>query len=51
MAKDEEKRYAKGEHMEWRDYLAMAIAMLETTLLPIVIAAIVLVLFVFILRR
>jgi hypothetical protein len=50
MADDKDKRITVADHMQWRDYLAMAIAMLETTLLPIIIAAIVLVLFVLVLR-
>lgn len=36
--------------MEWRDYVAIAIASLETTLLPIVVTALLLIFLVLVLR-
>ena len=48
---DKDKQFGKADRLEWRDYLAMIVAMLETTLLPIVIVAVVLVLLVLVIRR
>jgi len=36
--------------LEWRDYVAIAIASLETTLLPIVVTALLLIFLVLVLR-
>jgi hypothetical protein len=44
--KDKDIRKAPGRDLEERDYLALAVAMLETILLPVIVLVIVLVLFV-----
>jgi hypothetical protein len=47
----EEDRRNRGMHLEWRDYVAIVIASLETTLLPIIIPIVVLILVVLALRH
>jgi hypothetical protein len=46
MSDDEVEKSIKSSAFEWRDYLAIIIAMFETTLLPIVIAVVLLILLV-----
>lgn len=48
--KDEFQRDS-SVHLEWRDYVAIGIATLETTLLPILVTMVVLVLVVILLRH
>lgn len=40
----------EGADLEWRDYLALAVAALETVLLPLVVFAVVLVVLFLVLR-
>jgi hypothetical protein len=52
--RDEEDTLARraGEvHLEWRDYIAVAIAALETTLLPFLIFIVVLIALLYVLTR
>lgn len=51
MSDDEvERKSIKSSDFEWRDYIAIVIAMFQTTLLPIVIAVVLLILLVIALR-
>jgi hypothetical protein len=50
MSDDESDKSTKSSNFEWRDYIALIVAMFETTLLPIVIAVVLLVLLVLVLR-
>jgi len=50
MSTEEDKRNRRV-HLEWRDYMAIVIASLETTLLPIIIPIVVLILVVLALRH
>jgi hypothetical protein len=50
MSDDEGEKRFESRKFEWRDYVALIIAMFETTLLPIVIAVIFLVLLVLVLK-
>jgi hypothetical protein len=50
MSDDEIEKSKKSSHFDWRDYIAIVIAMFETTLLPIVIAVVLLILLVIALR-
>ena len=50
MSGEKEKEQQRSLHLEWRDYIAIAIASLETTLLPIVVTALLLILMVLVLR-
>ena len=47
----EESEEEKSSHLEWRDYVAIFIASLETTLLPLLVSMVVLILVVLALRR
>ncbi len=38
-------------HLEWRDYIAVAVATLQTTLLPFIIFIVVLIALLYLLRR
>jgi hypothetical protein len=49
MSREDDKQN-KNVHLEWRDYVAIMIASLETTLLPIIISVAVLILIVLALR-
>ena len=51
MARENEDQSKKDVHLEWKDYLAIVIAALETTLLPVLILILVLVLMLLVLRR
>ena len=51
MSREKEQKRQETNHLEWRDYFAIAIASLETTLLPIIVSMIVLLLVVLLLRR
>jgi hypothetical protein len=46
----EDDEQNKNVHLEWRDYVAIMIASLETTLLPIIVSVAVLILIVILLR-
>jgi len=46
----EDDEQNKNVHLEWRDYVAIIIASLETTLLPIFVSVVVLILIVILLR-
>jgi hypothetical protein len=50
MSEDKNKAPREASHLEWRDYIAIVIAMLETTLLPIVLVAVLLILIVLLVR-
>jgi hypothetical protein len=50
MSGEKEKAQQKSLHLEWRDYVAITIASLETTLLPIVVTALLLIFLVLVLR-
>jgi hypothetical protein len=43
MSSEKEEEQLRSLHLEWRDYLAMAIASLETTLLPVVVTVLLLI--------
>ncbi len=51
MSDEDEFQRKNNLHFEWRDYVAITIASLETTLLPIIITVAVLILVVLLLRR
>jgi len=51
MMSPEGDEQTRNDHLEWRDYIAITIALLETTLLPLVISIVVLILIVLVLRR
>ncbi len=46
---DEEEEDKKEFHLEWRDYVALVIAMLETVLVPVLVVLVILVLIVVVL--
>ncbi len=48
MSEDEEEEH-KEIHLEWRDYVAIIIAMFETVLVPVLVVLVILVALVFIL--
>jgi hypothetical protein len=50
MSSEKEREQQKTSHLEWRDYVAIAIASLETTLLPIVVTALLLLVLVLVLK-
>jgi len=50
LSKEDEFRRDNSVHLEWRDYVAIGIATLEITLLPILVTMVVLVLVVILLR-
>jgi len=50
MSEDDNERPREASHMEWRDYLAIVIAMLETTLFPIILVVVLLILMVLLVR-
>jgi hypothetical protein len=50
MSSEKERERQKSLHLEWRDYVAIAIASLESTFLPIVITALILLFLVLVLR-
>jgi hypothetical protein len=50
MSGEKEKERQRSLHLEWRDYIAIAIASLETTLLPIVVTVLLLIFLVLVLR-
>jgi len=50
MSEDNKEVPRESSHMEWRDYIAIVIAMLETTLLPIVLVSVLLILIVLLVR-
>jgi hypothetical protein len=52
--RDEEEllaRRAGDVHLEWRDYVAVTIATLETTLLPFLVFIVVVIALLYVLRR
>jgi hypothetical protein len=51
MPEDKDQASRETSHFEWRDYFAIVIAMFETTLLPLVIAVVLLILLSLVLRR
>jgi hypothetical protein len=51
MPENEEERLRERSRLEWRDYVAITIAMLQTTLLPVLLVGILLVLFAILLIR
>lgn len=50
MSDDEVEKSMQSSDFEWRDYVAIIIAMFETTLLPIVVAVVLLILLVIAIR-
>lgn len=50
MSGDDKIRDKDTVHLEWRDYVAITIATLETTLLPIMVTVAVLILLVLLIR-
>jgi len=50
LSEDDEIRRDNSVRLEWRDYVAIGIATLETTLMPILVALVVLVLILILLR-
>ena len=50
MVSDDKKLDENTVHLDWRDYVAIFIATLETTLLPIIVTTIVLLLIVLLIR-
>jgi hypothetical protein len=51
MSGEREDKREETAHLEWQDYLAIAIASLQTTLLPVVVMVIILLLAVLVLKR
>jgi len=51
--KDDEafEKHRRDVHLQWRDYVAVTVATLQTTLLPFVIFIIVLIALLYVLRR
>jgi hypothetical protein len=51
MSSEEERERSQTMHLEWRDYVALVVASLETTLLPILVMVAMLVLFALVVIR
>ena len=51
MSNEKEQKNKKSIHLEWRDYVALIIASLQTIMLPIIVCIVVLILLVLILGR
>jgi len=51
MSSEEERERTKTNRLEWRDYVALVVASLETTLLPILVMIAMLVLFALVVIR
>lgn len=51
MSNEEERKRSQTMHLEWRDYVALVVASLETTLLPILVMVAMLVLFALVVIR
>jgi len=49
LSDDEEEEQHREIHLEWRDYIAVVIAMFETVLIPVLVVLVVLVALVFVL--
>ena len=50
MRDDEDKRSRRTQDFEWRDYIAIVIAMFQTTLFPIIVVVVLLILIVIALK-
>jgi hypothetical protein len=51
MSSEEERKRTRANRLEWRDYIALVVASLETTLLPILVMIAMLVLFALVIIR